>query len=230
MESLLKFKIRSLLKPHSLYLYIQNFVPKKKDLVVQRITEVVIEGFPRSANSWACHIFQYLSEKENNKRLILASHLHAASQIKRALKLEVPAILLIRNPIDAVASLILMNPNLTINSVLNDYIRMYKSLMPYKDKIQVVSFTDLIKNPNDIISEFSYRFGIKYSYELKKDDINEITNQIKNADHKTQGDKYTSYHIPTEKKNEEKEQLIERIKLHSNKLTEANKIYKYYTN
>jgi hypothetical protein len=230
MESLLKYKIKSLLKSNEFYLFLQKCNSKKRRFVVRKHTDVIIEGFPRSANSWTCHVFQYLSQKQYNKRLKIASHLHASSQIKKGLKLNIPIILLIREPIDAVSSLLMMNKNLSPPSVLNDYLRMYNSLKKFKDKILVVKFDDIIQKPNKIIKKFNVFSNFDFSCELTNNDIEELKNQIKKSDLKAQGGKYTSYHVPTQLKEDEKKITTQHVEALKNKVIEANKLYQYFTN
>ena len=62
---------------------------------------------PRSANTFALVAFQLAQSRE----LEIAHHLHAAAQIKRAVALGVPAIVLVREPSEAVLSLMVRDPS-----------------------------------------------------------------------------------------------------------------------
>jgi hypothetical protein len=53
-------------------------------LIVQRDTDIVIEGFGGSANSFSLHAF----ELAQNTHVYIAHHLHAAAQIILGVRLE----------------------------------------------------------------------------------------------------------------------------------------------
>src|SRR5689334_19049404 len=119
---LTKEVIRIVRKPplvHNTWLYVQDrlsvnpwiFLPLSKvrpslrgyddpPRAVSRGTEIVIEGFPRSANTFAVVAFRLAQQRE----IEIAHHLHAAAQIKHAINLKVPVIVLIREPSDAILS------------------------------------------------------------------------------------------------------------------------------
>jgi hypothetical protein len=61
--------------------------PEDPHCWVSRTTEIVIEGYPRSGNTFAVVAFRLAQGRE----IEIAHHLHAAAQIKRAARLDVPA-------------------------------------------------------------------------------------------------------------------------------------------
>ena len=69
--------------------------------LVSAQTDLVIDGFPRSANSYTEAAFEV---SQQNLGLNIVSHSHAAAQILESTRREIPTVLLIRNPDDAVAS------------------------------------------------------------------------------------------------------------------------------
>lgn len=73
--------------------------------IVDRESELVIEGFPRSGNSFALSAFK----KANPSLRRIATHVHAPSQVEMALHYGIPCLVLIRNPEDAVHSLIALS-------------------------------------------------------------------------------------------------------------------------
>jgi len=136
-----------------------------------------------------------------NKNLKIASHLHSPAQIIKAIKLNIPCILLIRHPIDAVASLLLMNGNLTSKAALNDYIRFYNILKNTKCTILIVKFDDIIQNPNKVIGEFNSLYEYNFACDLSSSELEIIRNQLKEEDRKLFGESHTSHHIPSVKVN-----------------------------
>ena len=85
-------------------------------------TEIVIERYPRSANTFALVAFQLAQSRE----LEIAHHLHAAAQIKRAVALGVPAIVLVREPSEAVLSLMVRDPSASMRWAIRGYVRFFQ--------------------------------------------------------------------------------------------------------
>lgn len=73
--------------------------------IVDRESELVIEGFPRSGNSFALSAFK----QANPKLQQIATHVHAPSQVEVAVGYGIPCLVLLRNPDDAVHSLIALS-------------------------------------------------------------------------------------------------------------------------
>ena len=64
---------------------------------------VVIEGFPRSGNSFARRAF-IMAQDETFDVTRIAHHLHVPAQVIRAARWRIPTLVLIRRPKDAVLS------------------------------------------------------------------------------------------------------------------------------
>lgn len=108
------------------YLMLQRLRPRRRHLVVARDTEIVIEGYPRSANTFAVAAFMLAQERP----VKMAHHLHAPAQVIRAVKWGIPTLLLIRQPEDAVLSLLIREPGISAERALRDYIRFYNGYGP----------------------------------------------------------------------------------------------------
>ena len=68
--------------------------PSYRDLSVDRRTQIVIEGFPRSGNTFAVVAFQQ-AQRESVR---VAHHLHMPAQVIRAAHLGIPILLLVGSP------------------------------------------------------------------------------------------------------------------------------------
>jgi len=71
-------------------------------LVARGSTKIVIEAFPRSANSFSVRLFRCANPDVDPDRI--SHHSHIVSNVKHAVKWGIPAVVVIRNPIDAIAS------------------------------------------------------------------------------------------------------------------------------
>src|SRR5215204_2605761 len=83
----------------------------RKDLTraVTPDKQVVIEGFPRSGNSFARRAF-IMAQDETFDVTRIAHHLHVPAQVIRAAQWQIPTLVLIRRPRDAVHSVVIRDP------------------------------------------------------------------------------------------------------------------------
>jgi hypothetical protein len=125
---------------------------------VSRTTEIVIEGYPRSGNTFAVVAFRLAQGRE----IKMAHHLHAAVQIKRAARLDVPAIVLIRQPSEAILSLMVRDPHASMRWALRSYIRFYSAVIPYLEKTVVAPFATVTEDLASIIRMVNTRYGTAF--------------------------------------------------------------------
>ena len=125
---------------------------------VRRTTEIVIEGYPRSGNTFAVVAFRLAQGRE----IEMAHHLHAAAQIKRAARLDVPAIVLIREPSEAILSVVVRDPHASIRWALRSYIRFYSTVVPYLEKTVVAPFATVTSDLASIIRMVNTRYGTAF--------------------------------------------------------------------
>ena len=125
---------------------------------IRRDTELVIEGFPRSGNTFALYAFT-LAQCRPVK---IAHRVHAPPQIVRAAHLGIPCCVLIRNPADAVRSAMLMWPDLAAQVGLNSYARFYRTIYPYRDAFVVAPLDKVVSEFGTIIGEINKRFATSF--------------------------------------------------------------------
>jgi len=92
---------------------IKYFIFKERDRTVCGDTDIVLEGYPRSANSFVSSIFNKYTS------LNLSDHTHYIANVMLGLKMEKKIIVLIRDPKDAIIS----NVSLYIQSQIKDFNR-----------------------------------------------------------------------------------------------------------
>src|SRR5215210_9212094 len=88
--------------------------PHYRRLLVARTTQFVIEGFPRSGNTFAVVAF----EQAQRETFRIAHHLHAPAQVMLAARWRIPALVLVRKPTDAVLSWTIREPCVSIQQDL----------------------------------------------------------------------------------------------------------------
>lgn len=126
--------------------------------IISSKTQLCVEGFQRSGNSYFINFFKMV-----NTEVEVAHHYHSAVQIVKAVQQQVPAIILIREPKDAIASLITWDDRLNIGTAIASYQQFYKKVLPVKKDCLVVHFNELIKGVDPIIIKINQRFKTNFA-------------------------------------------------------------------
>lgn len=126
--------------------------------VVGPNTEVVIDGYTRSASTFAVYAFQLAQERP----VRMAHHLHAPAQLIAAAKARIPTLAVIRDPEGAVLSHIAREPQVMLKDALSSYSRFYSCLLRYRPSFVVADFEEITTNFGAVIKRFNRRFGTSY--------------------------------------------------------------------
>lgn len=121
-------------------------------------TQLVIEGFPRAGSSFAVAAFQ----RAQPEPVRIAHHVHAPAQVLYAVRRRVPALVLIREPEDAVLSHVIRTPAIGLEGGLRGYLRFYEPLLPVRDRICVASFKEVVTDFGDVIDRMNASFGTSF--------------------------------------------------------------------
>ena len=157
-----RYRLRSSLsKRPGLYLPLARarygFAAGFEDPVVGPRTEVVIEGYPRSANGFAVSAF----ETAQPGPVRIAHHLHAAAQVIRAVRLGIPAIVLVRDPEAAILSRMFLRsyPYRSPGPAAEEYLGFYGPLMPLRDRLVVATFEEVTADFGAVVRRLNERCG-----------------------------------------------------------------------
>lgn len=131
--------------------------PGPSPAVIGPETDLVIDGYFRSANTFAVYAFQ-LSQ---HKPVRLAHHLHAPAQLIMAARNGIPALLLLREPRGAILSELLYD-DVALPDALVAYARFYTSLFPYLDSFVVGEFAQVTSDFGAVIHRLNARFGTSF--------------------------------------------------------------------
>ena len=96
-------------------------------------TDLVIDGFGGSGNSFAVLAF----DSAQSSRVNVAHHSHMPIQFTRAEFFRVPALWLIRNPLDTASSLLSRDYVPSGNAALRDYVAFYRYMLQYRPSATV---------------------------------------------------------------------------------------------
>lgn len=152
---------------------------------VGRETELVIEGVPRSANGTTVHGFL----ERQPRPVAVAHHKHHAAQLLRAAAWDLPAVVLIREPVEAaVSTLALMEEaylrdgrwtygaGLTFGDVLHGYVTFYRAVEPVLDRIVIAPFEEVTRDIDETIARVNARFGTAFATDRPANEAREALN------------------------------------------------------
>jgi hypothetical protein len=152
-----RWTVRSRMAEYPAYLTVAR--RRHGDAVVSPSTELVIDGFTRSASTFAVVAFQLAQP-----RLVrVGHHLHAPGQIIRAVRLGVPVLLTVRPPEDTVLSLVVREPYVTIPQGLRAYARFHERLLDHLDGMVVAGFPEVTERLERAIARVNERFGTGFA-------------------------------------------------------------------
>lgn len=128
---------------------------RKAPFLVNRDSDIVIEGFPRSANSFAVYAF----EKAQGRPVVVAHHRHVAAQLIRGKALGLPLLLLVRQPVAAVASLCVFSPGISPRTALRCYATFHRQLWPHAPDLCVATFEEVIEDFGTVTKRVNRKYG-----------------------------------------------------------------------
>ena len=216
-----------------LYFPIFRFRSRYGQLLVREGIDICIEGYPRSANSFATGAF----EKSQPRSVSISHHTHTAANAIRACQLDVPTIVLIRNPEDAIISNtalvreveIVQNRKSTNNLIdfsdrIETWITFYSALKPYKEKFVIAPFKHVIQDMGAVITEVNAKFGTDF-VPFEHTDENTAAVHASRGYHAGPNDRRASLKKDTRN---DFEAVLKTDEVLKAQLHQANKIYESY--
>lgn len=166
-----------------LYFAVQNQrlgrVAKTANRLVRPESELVIEGFPRCANSFAVKAFRAANDPE--EQMHIGTHAHSPANIIMAIRWQVPTLVLVREPEDAVLSYVarilefdevaglnkddpVNDP--TVNRLISYWTKrfslFYDRLRPYVGCYVSADFRTVTKDFSEVIARLNRKYGKSY--------------------------------------------------------------------
>jgi len=122
-------------------------------------TELVIDGFPRSGNTFAVVAFQLA--QPNPVRV--SHHIHSPGHIRTAVMRGTPVMLTARQPRDAVVSCVIREPYVSLKQALRAYTTFYESLLSVRDRVVVADFDQITTDMGSVIDRINERFDTRFA-------------------------------------------------------------------
>jgi hypothetical protein len=144
--------------PHLFYCF-YSLRPGYRDLLVDRATRFVIEGFPRSGNTFAVVAFQQ-AQREGFR---VAHHLHMPAQVMLAARWRIPTLVLMRKPTDAVLSWTMREPRISVQQAMTYYVWFYEKIADYRQALVVGLFEEITRDYGAVLERVNAKFGTQFS-------------------------------------------------------------------
>lgn len=124
-------------------------------------TELVIEGFPRSANTFAVAAFR----SAQPSAIELAHHLHMPAQVIYAARHHIPCLVLIREPVAAICSYVLLRdyPWNDPDAAITEYVRFYSAVAPYSPLFTLATFDEVTTDFGAVIDRVNHQFETTFT-------------------------------------------------------------------
>lgn len=131
-------------------------------------TQIVIEGYPRSGNSFANRAFAYAQPTE----VRIATHTHAAAQVEVAARRGLPTLVVVRDPAEAIPSLHALReqvrrtdpgrPPVDVIDELRRYVRFHRRVLTVADRVVVAPFAEIVTDYGEVIRRVNARFEVDF--------------------------------------------------------------------
>jgi len=131
----------------------------KRSFLVRPTSSIVIEGFPRSANTYSVAAFEHA----NGRDLHVGHHFHAAAHVMRAVRLSIPTLVLVRHPNDAIASYLMYRPTIRARDAATEYVDFYSKVLGQAHGFVVGRFEDVVSDYGSVLELVNARFGTRFS-------------------------------------------------------------------
>ena len=119
--------------------------------------DVWIEGYPRSANTFAVKSFQAA-----NPGVKVRSHHHIPAFVIQSLRDDKPGMLMVRKPEDAVLSWVVFWKERVANC-LDYYLDFHRALLPYLPRLFIAQFEEVTSQFDQVVIRFNQAFGTDYA-------------------------------------------------------------------
>jgi hypothetical protein len=122
---------------------------------------IAVVGFPRVGNTYTGRVIKLGG---NNRRFKFVHHYHSAAQAINSSNLNIPTLLVIRDPVDTILSLHIHSPKgkyYISAHILRFIIYHTRILLSPISNTLVINFNDFKDNPIDIIKKTNDKFNLK---------------------------------------------------------------------
>lgn len=129
----------------------KNFKPH---LICQDSTDLVIEGYPRSSNTFTHDIISAICSRTGQRKPALAHHTHKEENLALGLEMGKPLVVLIRKPEDAITSYMIYS-NCDVELASQRYSKFYEYVASIKGQYTLLPFEMVTQNLSEAITRLN---------------------------------------------------------------------------
>jgi hypothetical protein len=129
----------------------------KPNYLVQRDTDLLIEGCGRAGSTFAVLAFEAAQERP----VRLAHHTHAAAQVITAVRWEVPTLVIVRPPLES-ALAHMARRDIPARPTLVSWIRFHRRIMAVRYGFVAASFADMTNDFGAVTERVNEAFGTSF--------------------------------------------------------------------
>ncbi|MGI9292249.1 MAG: hypothetical protein ACR2QG_13370 [Gammaproteobacteria bacterium] len=148
-------------KRPAVYFNVIKLLKRDRTSALDQDIDAVITGIWGCANTFVSAAF-----KQWNPEVVTTHHHHIPAFAIRAAKLELPCLVLIRHPVDALASTTTRDrvefSNRGFSWALKDYADYYESIIDYSDHFETADFREVITDFPAVIKRVNDKFGSSF--------------------------------------------------------------------
>jgi hypothetical protein len=168
----------------AVFFSLYRLLRKDRSRIVTPDTQLVIEGFPRSGNSFARVAFV----QAQREKVRIAHGLHVPAQVIRAARWRIPTLVLIREPRDAVLSFTIRDP-ISVDQALRYYLSFYETVEKYRDAYVLGLFEEVTGDFGRVIQHINERFGTAFSlFRHDEQNVNRVFARMEKNSRKRYGE------------------------------------------
>jgi hypothetical protein len=151
---------------------------KSKLKLPNRKDSFYFAGYPRSGNTYFTKLISAVLPE-----LIFSHHLHTGGAKKLAFQSKLPVLIIIREPLESVASLYIMNNKGSslnvelIDKYIEDYVEYHTFVFDNRSIIKIVEFEKLIKKPQLILDSLK---NLDINLSIQQTDYDILASKVKN--------------------------------------------------
>lgn len=207
----------------------QHVRPEKRATLARPDTAIVIEGYPRSGNTYGVAAWEYA----NGRAAHVGRHLHGAPHVQRAVRLHVPTIVLARRPREAVLSVLVRWDALTPHDAVLSYLDFYRTIWPVRDGFVVGLFDRVVSDFGGVLVEVNQHFGTSFvPYDHTPENEAAVVRRVEELNRLESGGEVVETHVgrPSAERARRKDELRALLERRPTltKLREADRLYERY--
>lgn len=165
---------------------------KYRSILVSPHSEVVIEGYPRSGNTFAVAAF----ELAQGRPVRAARHTHAPAQVMEAVRRGLPTLILVRQPCQAATSLMIREPRFSPRQALALYLWFYQGIRPYREGYVIAPFDEVVSDFGRSIRRLNQVFATRFlSFEPSPANTDEAFRRVEMMERLNSGGRLRETHV-----------------------------------